>query len=1047
MSKDKKIPVDEFISEKKLNKILDIIKKSDDVEMNYDRIEMLLDDDFEVKDLGTNRIVFVHKKKKYKDYIFKVAGDPHGVEANYREFYNGDLDKFLTFSYSISKNGVFVVQERVTRMTKDMMKEYKKDVRDMLGKLSKKILLVDCKLTNFKNFGVRNNGKVCLLDHGDTVPLPKYQSNEIVNVEEESYVSLRCKRMLEASADKKHLKPCGGKLKYSKNYDSLICNKCGGVSAINDAYREFYGDKRIGSVKGSCLMLEKDFDPDEWKSHIEKYCIETMSHANIKNNNNEEGDLEMKTKTINGQETYQVKGFWLPKPENAMMVQMYNSVRMGQVKPKDYLEALKLNIEDYKVRPADHEINHDDNNLTVDPMTVAANRLINRASETGEFENLITYMEASKECEDFNINFGDMETIKAVRAIMAADNRTAGVIYNENGFSIRVKSACQNRKGSEENETSKPKNVFKERVQDDTDSVVEEDSAVEEIEPTYVEEYASKTESKVVKDLDDEEDEENKKGLVLSSDDIETGFTTFNGVECVVIGKYAVPMSIISQYCNENTGLYELPNKKMKLLIKSHNLSPKKFKLSSAQTDEQPEQEVMQEICGDNMEVKETPDTGRLLHIDDEDTIRLIADAANELAHTSDSKDRIGYCYVSPIDVVGECFLNNDVITEVGKFYDAEQLDDDNLEITVSNDQLNRLYDLFCTIFNKYGTDMLESSPCINHYNNTIGFLHSIYRDDSLADSESYGREKKRFTASSGDTALPFYLFEKVFKLDENDYTFNSLEDYFTELYDMITDDNILDEVKENGYNDTYIREYIKLKQMVFSADNYEDFCEIVSKLGINYILNTVLSYIVFIAKTDEYESCVENLEEYFDDIKDLIESNNIYDIELYTSIEESAEEDESEDEDDEINSDEDNNPNNDEDKEEIDLTSAELIEVLRNLTDVVNRNNDLTEESIRQNYTAFTHLEKVLSKLDTEECDYSEEEACDSPSEETPKLKFTVNDSIVTMDADDISDKMFAIICNGKTVAFDISKLVKEAAADAAEEFINVTKFETNAL
>ena len=55
----------------------------------------------------------------------------------------------------------------------------------MLAHLSKKILLVDCKMSNFKNFGIRDNGEVCLLDHGDTVPLKKCQDENIVNIDEE----------------------------------------------------------------------------------------------------------------------------------------------------------------------------------------------------------------------------------------------------------------------------------------------------------------------------------------------------------------------------------------------------------------------------------------------------------------------------------------------------------------------------------------------------------------------------------------------------------------------------------------------------------------------------------------------------------------------------------------------------------------------------------------------------------------------------------------------------------------------------------------------
>ena len=129
----KHLPISDFISEKKLSKLYDIIEKSaGDVEIAYDRIESCIEDDFDVKDTGTNRLIFVSKKDKYKDLIFKVAGDEHGRVANMREFYNGDLDKRLTYTYSVDSRGVFSVQERVTPFKHADMEERKKDVRDML---------------------------------------------------------------------------------------------------------------------------------------------------------------------------------------------------------------------------------------------------------------------------------------------------------------------------------------------------------------------------------------------------------------------------------------------------------------------------------------------------------------------------------------------------------------------------------------------------------------------------------------------------------------------------------------------------------------------------------------------------------------------------------------------------------------------------------------------------------------------------------------------------------------------------------------------------
>lgn len=362
MSKKKKLPVSEFISDKKLGKLEKIVQTSPDVETAYDRIEEVMSDDFITKDLGTNRLIFIHKKDKYKKLIFKVAGDSHGIEANYREFYNGDLDPALTFSYSISDNGVFIVQERVKPMNSKMMEKYKKDVRKMLHHLEDKILLVDCKLSNFKNFGVRKDGEVCLLDHGDTVPLPKYQDSNIVNMDEECNVSLRCKKFKDTTVSEKKLKPCGGKLEYSKNYDYLKCKRCGGIMSVHDAYKEFWGDSRGGSSNSNKDLLSNlDFDPDEWKKTVQSYCIDTMASTKKKSKNikNEGEDTKMTVKTINGQECRQMKGYWIPEKylKSSSYAIIVASLKSNRMKPAEFLENLKLNPDDYKVRLEEHTPN------------------------------------------------------------------------------------------------------------------------------------------------------------------------------------------------------------------------------------------------------------------------------------------------------------------------------------------------------------------------------------------------------------------------------------------------------------------------------------------------------------------------------------------------------------------------------------------------------------------------------------------------------------------------------------------------------------------
>lgn len=396
--KYKKVPISEFISDKKLSKIKKIIDTSECVEVAYDRIETLLCDNYKVLGLGTNRLILVCKKDKYKDLVFKVAGDSHGIEANYREFYNGDLDKSLTFSYSISDDGLFVVQERVKVLDSKSMDKHKKEVRKMLKHLSNKLLLVDCKMSNFRNFGIRKNGDVVLLDHGDTVPLPKSQTSNIVNIDEESNVSLRCKKFKETSEKTSKLKPCGGKLEYSKNFEYLECSRCGAIMSVNDAYKEFYGDKNARIDVHSDFIDGLNFDPDEWSKQIKAYAKDTMSSVN-KNNINNEGECKMKEKMINGKKCTQMKGYWVPDEvfSNPMYAMLINSVRLNKTKPKDFIKQLNLDPNEYAVRIEDHTPNKNRAEWK-ERIGVAVNEVLAIMKEHDENKYAITYKEIEERC-------------------------------------------------------------------------------------------------------------------------------------------------------------------------------------------------------------------------------------------------------------------------------------------------------------------------------------------------------------------------------------------------------------------------------------------------------------------------------------------------------------------------------------------------------------------------------------------------------------------------------------------------------------------------
>lgn len=440
--KYKKIPISEFISDKKLVKIKKIIDTSESVDVAYDRIELLLNDDFIVNGLGTNRLVLLHKKNKFKDLIFKVAGDSHGIEANYREFYNGDLDKSLTFSYSISDDGLFIVQERVKVFDSKMMNEKKKEVRKMLHNLSNKILLVDCKLSNFKNFGIRKNGDIVLLDHGDTVPLPNSQKSNIVNLDEESNVSLKCKKFKDASEKISKLKPCGGKLEYSKDYDYLICKKCGAVMSVNDAYKEFYGDKNAKINIHNDFITSLNFDPDKWSKTIKEYAKDTMSSVN-KKNNKKEGEIKMKEKVIEDKKCTQLKGYWVPETvlNNPAYSMLINSVKLNKIKPKDFIKSIGLNPSTYAVRIEDHTPNKDRHEWK-EQLPIAVNEVLKIMKEhNGENKFDITYKEIEERC-GFVVD--TIEKEKEIYKRVIGSNSIAAFIYKKDKFIVIINEETPN---------------------------------------------------------------------------------------------------------------------------------------------------------------------------------------------------------------------------------------------------------------------------------------------------------------------------------------------------------------------------------------------------------------------------------------------------------------------------------------------------------------------------------------------------------------------------------------------------------------------------
>ena len=1133
MGKDKfkKIPISEFISDKKLSKIKSIIEKSDDVETNYDRIEMLLDDDYDVKDLGTNRLVLIHKKNKYKNLIFKVAGDSHGIEANYREFYNGDLDKRLTFSYSISKDGTFIVQERVKPMTRDLMKKHKKEVREMLTKLSKKLLLVDCKIENFKNFGIRENGDMCLLDHGDTVPLPNYQGNDIVNVNEESFVSLKCKKPEEMSTSKKNLKPCGGKLKYSKNFDYLICEKCSGICTVNDAYREFYGDKSV-KIKGSIgLDLDDSFDPDEWKAHIQKYCIETMSHAD-NNLNNEGEENAMKTKTIENKNCVQVKGFWLPEPtgEFAEYGAMYTAVKMGTTKPQKYLEKLGLNIDDYKVYPSEHtpseknkkrdnvdcrtkiNVEHNIDEYGFDLLAVR-DKIVEKIISIGKYQTQISYFECVKLAPE--VDFSNIRNIQIIREAISSDKRTAGCIYNEEGFSVRlnnkyITSQDDNKVDATKITIDKVTEIFEEEttVLDNNQDIkpmtsgyvhvvnVDDEEDIEDCDfittsssdnvdyidsDDFAREYAACKNTTVVEDCDKYEDTRPK--LVFSYDDLEENTIDYNGVKCVVINKYAVPVDIIYRYSNEE-GFYELPSTKMKSLLKANGLHPKKYKVTNSESVEETDSESIIDSCTSKSEISnisESNETVSAVYSPGEytsDNITFISEfeefASIYAKEHIDNIDKFGTIEIPASEIIVNCLLNHvdngEIVPIVSNVCDIEYDEEGNISVSISYDNLSTLYKMIC-IAKGSGVDI----SC-NYMNMCIGVILETYKPKCETDEQKYSEfiesTIKRCTVDNvldlTTESIPIIHLNPLtyFNEDTSDPISNkheafnvaieTLDEVFSKFYSefddtFLTPHNNPEPTEIELMTMDIVNAYKSLKKDIFtSCKELDAFYDFLRKPRTFSTISTVALLMADVLEKysddDDNMGLCEDVSNRLDVFMNYINPDS-------TSMNISHDLDCNEEYSDVNSYSTDNNTNNNEeiatysedniDDEEDEILNQQILNAILELTKAVNSNNEIMSKQNELMSLKFNSLdEKIDAVTEIVSPKYIPEVMQESVVCETniSEKVHNSNDDIVMLSETDLDKKIIAVNINNTTVCFDILDLAKKATSNTDAEYLSVT-------
>lgn len=151
---------------------------------------------------GTNRFAIL-----INGYVFKIAMDRYGVKDNWAEFAIAkELQPYVTKTYEC--NGLIVVAEYVTVISKDEFIEKKDNIRQILSYLAQGYLMGDVGSIskNFMNWGYRDDGQLVILDFAY---IYRIKGDEMI-----------CGGLNAAG------EICEEFLEYDENFNKLTCPKC-----------------------------------------------------------------------------------------------------------------------------------------------------------------------------------------------------------------------------------------------------------------------------------------------------------------------------------------------------------------------------------------------------------------------------------------------------------------------------------------------------------------------------------------------------------------------------------------------------------------------------------------------------------------------------------------------------------------------------------------------------------------------------------------------------------------------------------------------------
>lgn len=206
---------------------------------------------FEVLGGATNRIALL-----IDTYAVKFAMDQEGYHDNFMEYsLSAELQPYVTKTYET--NGYILIAECVKTMTLEEFNFRRSDIKNVLHTVAQEYLLGDVGLVkrNFTNWGIRDNGTVCILDYA---------------------------YMHRATEGLFTCEQCGdGFLSYSEDFTKLICSNksvCGKSYTYDDRKR-IQGTQvdidMIDENKGSSIVMGKGVNEKDITSSVGDVMIDS----------------------------------------------------------------------------------------------------------------------------------------------------------------------------------------------------------------------------------------------------------------------------------------------------------------------------------------------------------------------------------------------------------------------------------------------------------------------------------------------------------------------------------------------------------------------------------------------------------------------------------------------------------------------------------------------------------------------------------------------------------------------------------------------------